>query len=199
MTEEEYQERNKRLWSMWLQAYEVRLKIDFEGNHDNAKTQFSERLNLMQSVNPRVVLRNYLAEEAIKSADKGDYTVAQQLFNSLTTPFKNPDMSLNNEVSSKDANLRLLVFNRIFHPFIKIPLISIDHGKNQCQFFLALSANQVIFKPVRNVVTRLNDSISNVLYFDVVCLAVVSMELCITKNIKTIVVLVSVTVKIHLT
>ncbi|CAH8496596.1 unnamed protein product [Schistosoma guineensis] len=97
MTEQEYQERNKRLWSIWLQAYEERLKIDFEGNNDNTKTQFSERLNLMQSVNPRVVLRNYLAEEAIKSADKGDYTVAQQLFNSLTTPFKNPDMSLNNE------------------------------------------------------------------------------------------------------
>ncbi|CAH8500486.1 unnamed protein product [Schistosoma haematobium] len=97
ITEQEYQERNKRLWSIWLQAYKVRLEIDFEGNHDNTKTQFSERLNLMQSVNPRVVLRNYLAEEAIKSADKGDYTVAQQLFNSLTTPFKNPDMSLNNE------------------------------------------------------------------------------------------------------
>ncbi|CAH8502729.1 unnamed protein product [Schistosoma haematobium] len=97
ITEQEYLERNKRLWSIWLQAYKVRLEIDFEGNHDNTKTQFSERLNLMQSVNPRVVLRNYLAEEAIKSADKGDYTVAQQLFNSLTTPFKNPDMSLNNE------------------------------------------------------------------------------------------------------
>ncbi|CAH8502104.1 unnamed protein product [Schistosoma rodhaini] len=100
MTEEEYQKRNKRLWSIWLRAYKTRLKIDFERNSDNTKTQISERLNLMQSVNPRVVLRNYLAEEAIKSADKGDYTVAQQLFDSLTTPFKNPDTSLNNEICS---------------------------------------------------------------------------------------------------
>lgn len=95
MTEEEYRERNKRLWAMWLQAYKERLKIDCEANNNNTEIQFSERLKLMQSANPRIVLRNYLAEEAINSAEKGDYSVAQKLFNALSTPFKNPNLCSN--------------------------------------------------------------------------------------------------------
>ncbi|CAH8473676.1 unnamed protein product [Schistosoma turkestanicum] len=100
MTNEEYQERNKRLWSDWLKEYKTRLKIDFQEENINNNTsgmQLLERLALMQSVNPRIVLRNYLAEEAIKSADSGDYTIAQQLFNSLCTPYENVNISLNSK------------------------------------------------------------------------------------------------------
>ncbi|CAH8839028.1 unnamed protein product [Trichobilharzia szidati] len=79
LTEAEHQERNARIWNNWLQEYAKRLKIDH---------QMDKRLRVMKSANPRIVLRNHLAEEAIKSAEKGDYTVAEKLFNALTTPYE---------------------------------------------------------------------------------------------------------------
>ncbi|CAH8501565.1 unnamed protein product [Heterobilharzia americana] len=95
MTEEENQQRNVHLWNKWLKAYTQRLKIDFQLNNNN--TAFSTRLDLMKSVNPRIVLRNHFAEEAIKSAETGDYTVARKLFNALRTPFEEMNLSPNDE------------------------------------------------------------------------------------------------------
>ena len=46
-----------------------------------------ERLTSMKQHNPKYVLRNYLAQEAIEAAEKGDFSVAEQLHEVLKNPF----------------------------------------------------------------------------------------------------------------
>ncbi len=65
-------------FSDWLALYDKR--IDQEKN--------SNRIELMNSVNPKYILRNYLAEVAIRKAqDEKDYTEIETLFNLFSQPF----------------------------------------------------------------------------------------------------------------
>ena len=41
----------------------------------------------MNSVNPKYVLRNYMAQLAIDAADRGDYSLIDELFNVLLKPY----------------------------------------------------------------------------------------------------------------
>ena len=43
--------------------------------------------NLMQRINPRFVLRNYMAQEAIAQAQEGNFATVQALYTVLSTPF----------------------------------------------------------------------------------------------------------------
>lgn len=63
----------------WLQQYQtVRL----------AEERSWEVISVsMQSVNPKFVLRNYLAHEAIQAAEQGDYLPFRRLLNVLKSPF----------------------------------------------------------------------------------------------------------------
>lgn len=45
------------------------------------------RMAAMQAVNPRYLLRNYLAQNAIDAAQQGDYSVFRELLDALRTPF----------------------------------------------------------------------------------------------------------------
>lgn len=73
------------LWEIWLNQYATRLK------HENHDTQ--DRIIKMNAVNPKYVLRNYMAHLAIQAADKGDYTVLNELFLLLKKPYsEQPDM-----------------------------------------------------------------------------------------------------------
>lgn len=47
----------------------------------------TERAESMNRVNPKYVLRNYMAQLAIESADKGDYSVIEELFKLLLKPY----------------------------------------------------------------------------------------------------------------
>jgi uncharacterized protein YdiU (UPF0061 family) len=47
----------------------------------------SERIAQMNAVNPKYVLRNYMAQLAIDAADAGDYSVLDELFNLLLKPY----------------------------------------------------------------------------------------------------------------
>ena len=66
-------------FSSWLSLYDKRLgdeKVD-------------DRAELMNSVNPKFILRNYLAEEAIREAeDKKSYEKISDLFDLLSNPFE---------------------------------------------------------------------------------------------------------------
>ena len=63
----------------WLSQYQQRLKE--EGIDE------TERQQAMAKVNPKYVLRNYLAQQAIEKAEAGDYKELEQLAEVLSKPF----------------------------------------------------------------------------------------------------------------
>lgn len=71
-------------WSMWIIAYGERLKGEKKSDTDRAIA--------MNAVNPKYVLRNYMAQLAIDDADKGDYKLLDELFQLLKEPYgEQPD------------------------------------------------------------------------------------------------------------
>ena len=66
-------------WKDWIAQYVKRLQ----------KEAFSdvERKQKMNLVNPKYVLRNYMAQIAIEAADEGDYTVIEELHDILKDPY----------------------------------------------------------------------------------------------------------------
>ncbi len=69
----------KKLWNSWLNIYAERLKKETLSN--------AERKEKMNAVNPKYVLRNYMAQLAIDKADEGDYSLIDELFNLLKKPY----------------------------------------------------------------------------------------------------------------
>lgn len=63
----------------WLQSYQTRL--NFDGLSDTI------RQDKMNQVNPKYVLRNYLAQQAIELAEQGDYSELEKLKTILTHPY----------------------------------------------------------------------------------------------------------------
>jgi uncharacterized protein YdiU (UPF0061 family) len=64
---------------VWLRRYVTRVRED--GRPDD------ERRRAMNAVNPKYVLRNYVAQLAIDAAERGDLTVLHELFEVLRHPF----------------------------------------------------------------------------------------------------------------
>ncbi|GFO46223.1 selenoprotein o [Plakobranchus ocellatus] len=85
-TEEEVQEKNKEYWNAWLDKYSERLEEEKKGVEDPRKTE-EDRKTSMNSVNPRFILRNYIAQNAIAAAEKGDYSEVQNVLTRLESPF----------------------------------------------------------------------------------------------------------------
>ena len=71
-------------WQEWFERYDARLAKETLPNE--------ERMEKMNAVNPKYVLRNYMAQLAIDDADKGDYGLIDELFNLLKEPYsEQPD------------------------------------------------------------------------------------------------------------
>ena len=70
---------DRQAFDGWAQAYSQRLRS--EGSVD------AERTARMNRVNPKFVLRNHLAEVAIRQARAGDFTEVKRLHNILRHPF----------------------------------------------------------------------------------------------------------------
>jgi uncharacterized protein YdiU (UPF0061 family) len=64
----------------WLRAWGARVR-------EGGVTDTGERRRVMDSVNPRYVLRNYLAQEAIDAAEAGDLTLLHELHDVLRRPY----------------------------------------------------------------------------------------------------------------
>lgn len=73
-------------WNSWFQRYADRLQQE--------TTTSEVRKEKMNKVNPKYVLRNYMAQLAIDDADKGDYKLIDTLFQVLKKPY---DEQLENE------------------------------------------------------------------------------------------------------
>ena len=70
----------RQLWSAWLNTYRERLKKE--------KLSNKERKAKMNSINPKYVLRNYMAQLAIDAANEGDYNLIEELFQLLKKPYE---------------------------------------------------------------------------------------------------------------
>ena len=69
----------------WAKDYEVRLKAE------NSDDKF--RSKKMKQVNPKYILRNHLAQQAIEKAELGDYSEVDALLKVLQSPFdEQPEM-----------------------------------------------------------------------------------------------------------
>ncbi len=66
-------------WNVWIAKYLKRLK--------NETQLDQERKIVMDDVNPKYVLRNYMAQLAIDAADKGDYSIIEELYQLLKQPY----------------------------------------------------------------------------------------------------------------
>ncbi len=67
------------LWNNWMQEYGERLQKEIASD-DKRKLK-------MNKTNPKYVLRNYMAQLAIDGADKGDYSIIEELFTLLKKPY----------------------------------------------------------------------------------------------------------------
>lgn len=76
------------LWSQWLKMYRLRLWKEVEQLDQEKRSSFSsQHLKLMNSYNPKFILRNYLAQNAIEKAEKGDYSEVYKLLEVLKSPY----------------------------------------------------------------------------------------------------------------
>ena len=66
-------------WAGWSQRYAARVKQETATD--------AERTRAMRRVNPKYVLRNYLAQTAITAAERGDMSVMDRLMRVLKTPY----------------------------------------------------------------------------------------------------------------
>ncbi|MFT5754962.1 MAG: hypothetical protein ACI924_002212 [Flavobacterium sp.] len=66
-------------WMYWFTLYINHLKQENQSD--------SERKKAMNLVNPKYVLRNYMAQLAIDDADKGDYNLLNELYEMLLEPY----------------------------------------------------------------------------------------------------------------
>jgi hypothetical protein len=77
---------DREAFDHWAQKYRNRLKLE--------NTQDSERKTQMDGVNPKYVLRNYLAQVAIlKAVEERDFSEIDRLLFLLKSPFhEHPEM-----------------------------------------------------------------------------------------------------------
>ena len=66
-------------WTDWLEIYLIRLEKESQSDQ--------ERRIIMDKVNPKYVLRNYMAQMAIDAADQGDYSLIEELYILLKQPY----------------------------------------------------------------------------------------------------------------
>ncbi|AXT55124.1 YdiU family protein [Aquimarina sp. AD1] len=66
-------------WNDWFLMYDNRLNVEVLSDE--------QRKEKMDTINPKYVLRNYMAQLAIDDADKGDYMLIDELYKMLKKPY----------------------------------------------------------------------------------------------------------------
>ena len=77
---EEIKKEILKSWENWFEKYLKRLNLE---DHSD-----EERTIAMNSVNPKYVLRNYMAQVAIEAAEKEDYSILKELHGLLKKPYE---------------------------------------------------------------------------------------------------------------
>uniref|UniRef100_U3K503 Selenoprotein O n=2 Tax=Ficedula albicollis TaxID=59894 RepID=U3K503_FICAL len=87
LTADDLLSRNKGHWKEWLEKYRVRLQKEVE-SAGNADAWNTERVKVMNSNNPKYILRNYIAQNAIEAAENGDFSEVRNVLKLLEHPFQ---------------------------------------------------------------------------------------------------------------
>ena len=66
-------------WLNWMELYLEKIKAEILSDE--------ERKQAMNTINPKYVLRNYMAQLAIEAAEKEDYTLIDELYTLLKNPY----------------------------------------------------------------------------------------------------------------
>lgn len=82
LEESSYSENLEKFKLQWTKFFADYVEILIVENRDK-----TERIAAMNLTNPKYVLRNYMAQLAIDAADKGDYSIIDELFNLLLKPY----------------------------------------------------------------------------------------------------------------
>lgn len=76
---QEIKDAKTKNWEDWFVAYEKRLQIE--------NISFAEKKQKMNAINPKYVLRNYMAQLAIDAAENKDYNLIDELYQLLKKPY----------------------------------------------------------------------------------------------------------------
>ncbi|NXD48397.1 SELO protein, partial [Corvus moneduloides] len=87
LTADDLRSRNKRHWKEWLEKYRVRLQKEIE-SVGNADAWNTDHVKVMNSNNPKYILRNYIAQNAIEAAENGDFSEVRNVLKLLERPFQ---------------------------------------------------------------------------------------------------------------
>lgn len=104
MTQEEKSAKDDKLWSEWLESYKKRLEhdsLEFAGNINELEEKNNLRKKIMNENNPKFVLRNHLAQNAITAAEQGDFTEVTNLLKILEHPY-DEEIDLSKYTRDKD-------------------------------------------------------------------------------------------------
>ncbi|XP_030649156.1 protein adenylyltransferase SelO-1, mitochondrial-like [Chanos chanos] len=92
INQEDLSLKQKDDWLRWINRYRRRLALECEGSSDPHLVE-KERVTTMDSTNPAVVLRNYIAQNAIEAAESGDFSEVQRVLKVLESPYSvNPGL-----------------------------------------------------------------------------------------------------------
>ena len=81
LSDTQLQEKNRSLWKAWLEKYVVRLESEV------AQDAQERRAVEMNRKNPCIILRNYIAQQAIDYAEAGRYDQVERVFEALVNPY----------------------------------------------------------------------------------------------------------------
>ncbi|KAA8579928.1 hypothetical protein FQN60_005463, partial [Etheostoma spectabile] len=112
--QDELKKKQRDDWIRWVSRYRRRLSRECDGTGDLSQLK-KERLRVMNSTNPHVVLRNYIAQNAIQAAENGDFSEVNTLLKVLENPYSDTfaePLDGPNACGQKEQNKGILAYNR---------------------------------------------------------------------------------------